>query len=220
MKKPILLILSTIIFASLPLSSASALSSKEQVTTKQEIKKENTYFKSVETIEGENIYTYNYKGIELTGNEEITEAEVKERFAEVEEMIKGKQNEPTDKAGDDFTTYYVPVESFPGSVTAGPYYRTYDNTTEQEATNLIVAWVSTKVPGFIAKDAFGVYLFNKLTGWAGSIFKTTYVGSWQSKSYNANLGLYEYHNTIIHFTDSSYSTPKSISYYVVYRAKY
>ncbi|PUB08200.1 hypothetical protein [Paenisporosarcina sp. OV554] len=220
MKKPILLILSALLFATFPLSSASAFSNKEKVTVKQEVKTENTYLKSVETIEGENIYTYQYQGIELTGNAEITEAEVKEKLVEVEEMIKGKEQEPADRAGDDFTSYVIPTDEFPGSITAGPYYRTYDNKTEQEAANLIVAWVTTKVPGFISKSGYAVYLVNKLTAWTGAIFKPTYVGAWQSKGYNASLGLYEYHNTIVHFTSSSYSTPKSVSYYVVYRATY
>lgn len=221
MKKTILLILSAFLFATFPLSSAaSAFSNKGEVTVKQEVKTENTYLKSVEIIEGENIYTYQYKGIELSGNAEMTEAEVKEKLVAVKEMIKGKEKEPANRADDDFTSYVIPTDEFPGSVTYGPYYKTYDNKTEQEAANLIVAWVSTKVPGFISKSGFGVYLFNKLTGWTSTIFKPTYVGAWQSKSYNASLGLYEYHNTIVHFTSSSYSTPKSVSYYVVYRATY
>lgn len=218
MKKPILIILSAFLFASLPLSSAGAFSNKGEVTNKQAVHKENTYLKSVETIEDENVYTYKYQGIELTGNEEFTEAEIEVKLAEVKEMLKGNDEKPA-KAGDDFTAYVIPTDEFPGSITHGPYYRNYDNKTEQEAANLIVAWVSTKVPGFINKSAFGVYLFNKLTGWAGTIFKPTYVGAWQSRSYNASLGLYEYHNTVVHFTDSTRKTAKSVSYYVVYRAK-
>jgi hypothetical protein len=208
MKLFTVLILCLILLATVPLMSVGAQGSESN----QEIKLENKYFKSKESVDNEEIYTYKYQGVEVSGNYQLSEQEVVDKLSEVKEMIMFEKK----KKEDEFSTNYVPRETFPGSVVAGPYYKAYDNTTERAAADLIAAWVSTKVPGFLSKSTFVNYLVSKLTNWSSHI-NDTYVGAWQSKSYSSYYDLYEYHNTIVHFTDSDYDTPKNVSYYVVYR---
>lgn len=212
MKKITVFILCSILIATVSLTSVGAYQNQGGKSN-QEIKLENKFFKFKESVDNEDIYTYKYKGVEISGNYLLSEQEVVDKLAEVKEMIKFQKKEK-----DEFTTSYIPVETFPGSVVAGPYYRSYDNTNERMTADLIAAWVSTKIPYFLSKELYINFLVNKLTDWSSSIVDT-YVGTWQSKSFSSYYDLYEYHNTVVHFTDSSYSDLKSVAYYVVYRGE-
>jgi hypothetical protein len=174
----------------------------------------NKYLKSSELIDGETFYTYKYKGVEISGNSVLTE----EQTEGILSSIKKKEKEPKDVDGG-ISTYYVPVPEFPGYIVDGPYKRHYDNSDVRFTAEAVTAWVGTKIPAWISKNAFLNFAFNRLTGWANNI-EDTYAVTYITKAYSDYHGLYEYYGTLVHYTDSSYSTPKEVQYYVVDREPY
>ncbi|MDF2067466.1 hypothetical protein [Bacillus sp. Cr_A10] len=214
MKKGLTVLLSSALILSVPLTSASAVG-------QQPIQQDfiSSYLQTTEVFEEETIYTYLHNGIEISSNVQLTDSQVTQKLDQVKELS-SKKSKNLSKSNDltEITPYVqLPVDMYPGTITAGPYYDSYDNAIYREAADLLVAWVTTKVPAFLSKSTFTNYVTSKFLGWSSAI-KDTYVGSWQSKSWNPSLGLYEYHNTIVHYEDSQFRTPRTVTYYVVYRA--
>ncbi|KSU88897.1 hypothetical protein A2U94_15060 [Bacillus sp. VT 712] len=144
-------------------------------------------------------FTYIYKDIEFTGNVQMSE-----------EQLEGLYNnavspEPT------FTTFGA--DSGLGYVSViSPKYVTYKNTTTKWAAELIVAYLVSKAPTKIASAVFGSWTLGKIQGWASSI-GPTYVGAWVSTSYVS--GQRRYYETLAHYKNSNYTSPKSVQYYDV-----
>jgi len=205
LKKVFTVLLSSAILLSVPISSASA-----QEKQSFQITAESNYLKQVELIDGERMYTHLYDGVEITGNVLLTDNQVISKLEEANAI------ELSNEVSNEIRPLIdLDPDPYPGTIVAGPLYQNFSNATARETANYAVAWVATKVPRFISKSTFGNYVVTKFLGF--SAISPTHVGSWQSRSYNNSLKLYEYHNTIVHYEDSQFRTPKSVHYYVVYR---
>lgn len=147
-------------------------------------------------------YTYDYNGIEIVSNEKLTEQEINSLMETILSKDPG-----------DIQPSFIP-EPEPGAILVdGPEYNVNDNTDVREVSNLIVAWVSTKIPGPLSKSTLFNWVFSKLTGWTDEI-EDTYSGSWVSKSWSTYYQGYKYYTTLVHYSDDTFSEPISVQYYM------
>lgn len=151
----------------------------ETIKSLKDVNNKNIYFKYSEVVNGETFYTYEYNGIEFSGNRTLSEKQLKDLSTGISGNHINLIN--NDNLGDiELGTFYIPRDQFPGSIVAGPYYRHYDNSAIRQTADLIVAWVSTKIPKFLSKSTVFNYVLSDLTKWTDAI-KDTYVGTWVTK---------------------------------------
>lgn len=154
--------------------------------------------------EEEVVYSYIYNGIEFTGNTELDEQALKNLYdLVIDEGISQRADEPGGGNG-------VKIHE--------PMYKSYKNNYEKEIANLFVAHIVTRIPIKITSSTLGNYIFNTLTGWATGKIEPQHVGSWVTRSWSDYYDLYLYHATLVHYTDSTFKTPKKVQYWEVNRS--
>lgn len=140
------------------------------------------------------IYTYEYNGIEFTGDTELSEEELKSIYDDVmNTSVQSSLNEKNTGIG------LFALD--PGSTqvkVVPPYYRTYKNTGWKVASELITAYLISKMPKKVKGTAFGIWIAGKLQGWASNV-KSTYVGSWVTSSWSPSANKRVYHATLVHY---------------------
>lgn len=190
MKKLLLLMLSSTLLLSLTPSFANA--------------NENTEDPAI-PLQSQEEYTYSFNGLEITSNVVLSKLEVENVYNEV---IGIKNVSPI--LGSTITPNAV--EPGGGSRTEiAPIYRTYKNTTINEAKNLIFAYMMKRIPKKITDNVFANWVFVKLNKWA--TVNPTYVGSWVSSSWSDHANRRNYHATLVHYAKSNYTQPKTVQYY-------
>lgn|SRR5690606_20179110 len=146
--------------------------------------------------EGFSTFIYEYNGIEISGDTKLSEEQIIN-------MYNAAMNEKVDIMGVDPGNTQV--------IVIPPMYKTYKNTGAKAAAELLSAYIIKKAPEKAKKSTFGAWVLNKLTGWAK--VETTYVGMWTTSSYSSYEQKRVYHNTLVHYKNSNYTTPKSIQYW-------
>lgn len=151
------------------------------------------------------VYSYVYNGVEFTGGYELSQEELKNMYFETVGSSGDLNDEITTFAENDGSS----------SVMVTPkYYRTYKNTGAKAAAELTTIFLISKMPKPVKTSTLGIWVLGKLQGWSSSI-KTTYVGSWISSSWSSYQNKRIYHATLVHYTNSNYTTPISVQYYDV-----
>lgn len=192
---------------SLMLSSALLLS----VTPSFAKANENTEDTTI-PVQSQEEYTYNFNGVEITSNVELSDEEVESVYNEAvapknaSSMIPNSSN-----LGGSAITPFADEDGGGTRTEIAPYYRTYKNTTINEAKNLIFAYMMKKIPKKITDNVFANWLIVRLNKW--SDVDPTYVGSWASSAWSNYDNRRNYHATLVHYAKSNYTSPKSVQYY-------
>lgn len=154
-------------------------------------------------------YTYKYNGINVTSNVKLSKHELEELMSDTMKRIKNGSNNNAE-----VNPTFVPSDPEGNSILiAGPSYRVYDNSDVQIVAGATVAWIVSKIPAPIQSSYLGYVAIGWMTAKVDAI-KDTYVGAWVSKSYSTYDEMYKYYSTLIHFSDSTYSTPIDVQYNV------
>jgi hypothetical protein len=166
----------------------------------------------IQDLQKDEEFTYVYNGIEFKGNKKLSEDELEDLYqtiinqsAEPVELDTAQSSEMV-TMGVDPGSSYVPV--------IPPIYKTYSNAGTQLAAELITAALVAKAPKPVQTSVFGVWVLNKLTGWADDI-KPSYVGAWTSSTYDNYTQQRRYYETLVHYQNSDYTSPISVQYYDV-----
>ncbi|GIN40096.1 MULTISPECIES: hypothetical protein [Heyndrickxia] len=158
----------------------------------------NTDLSVVDSISAE--YSYIYKGVEITGNIPLNDVEISNIY-----------NSALNKNTSGGPVIYGPIEGGSWVYEVPPTYRSYSNAWVGEAANLIVAYILKGVPKKVTDNVFANWVFTKMLGWAKA--SPSYVGSWVTSSWSNYDNRRNYHATLVHYSDSSYSQPLSIQYF-------
>lgn len=152
--------------------------------------------------EEEQIFIYEYNGIEFSGNVELTQEQLSNMYAEV-------MGSPTESS-----EIGVMGRNPDGStvIVVKPTYRTYKNKGAKAAAELLSAYIISKAPKPVKTSVFGGWVLTKLSGWANAI-KPTYVGAWVTSSWSRAENKRLYFNTLVHYKKSNYTQPKSVQYW-------
>ncbi|POZ56453.1 hypothetical protein LYSIN_01236 [Lysinibacillus sphaericus] len=176
-----------------------------------------TYVESSTEINPESSeYSYVYEGINFTSNVELEELELQDLYSEVMRNSLGSEA-ITPMTVDAISPMTVDIGSNSTTVIK-PEYKTFKNTIEKAAVDLLIAIILTKLPLKISGSVLATYYIGKLTGWISGSVKTVYAGSWVSRSWSEYDKTYIYKATLVHYTDSTYNTPKDVAYYEVGRS--
>ncbi|MBM6616950.1 hypothetical protein [Bacillus suaedaesalsae] len=158
-------------------------------------------------------FTYYYNGVKFVSDKELTE-----------EMIQDLYNQAVSPSASSITSkslsntidepgYVIPNEGGSRMLT-DKIYRTYDNTDVEIAAGIIAALLLKKAPAKFSQSRYEAFITVPMTAWLLS-FNDTYVGSWQTESYNSYNRLYEQKNTIVHYRYGNYTSPMEVQYYSV-----
>lgn len=150
----------------------------------------------------ENQFTYVYNGVEFTGNIELTD----DQLAGMYRNVVSPEPTITPMANDSGGSYRSEIS---------PIYKTYKNTVAKATATAMITYFASKVPK-AAKDTKSVtWLTAVLTAFAVDKTSPTYVGGWVSSSYNSAKGYRVYTETVTHYKNSNYTSPKKVQYYDV-----
>lgn len=172
--------------------------------------KENVKKIEVANEQKEAKFKYNYKGIEFSGDTELTKDQLSDLYASV--MAQSQEAIKTPKSAE-----IGPMVNDPGSSYVSvipPTYKTYTNTGTKLAADAITFYLVSKAPKPVQTTTMGAWVLNKLSGWVDSI-QPTYVGAWTSTTYDNYSDMRRYYETLVHYQNSNYTTPLSVQYYDV-----
>lgn len=191
-KKGILAVVATtFLFTSIaPVSFASSMQPQE-----------NTSSKSVDPTKSK--YSYTYDGVEIRSTVELDENQLKFLYSQTKNMsINSSMVNPS-----------IIDQGSPGMTVAGPEYVTYENFAERKIADLLVSATVGKLKWVKNLGTMSSWVYGVVNGWGLSkIIHPTYVGSWITKSYNNNSGLYDYFLTVVYYTNNSYNQPIKVEY--------
>lgn len=151
------------------------------------------------------LYSYEYKGIEFTGDTELSQDELEIMYNDIINPSSNSNGEITTFAEDHGSSMVRVVP---------PYYRTYKNTGYRAAAELTTLYLISKTPKKLKRTTLGIWIIGKFQGWTNAI-KPTYVGSWISSSWSNYQNKRVYHATLVHFKKSNYTSPTSVQYWDV-----
>jgi len=155
-------------------------------------------------------YVYKYNGINITSNVKLSKDELKELMSDTMKRIKNNSGNNNGEVNPTF----VPSDPEGNSIlVAGPSYRVYDNSDVQIVAGATVGWIVSKIPAPIQSTYLGYVAVAWMTAKVDGI-NDTYVGAWVSKSYSTYDEMYKYYSTLVHFSNSTYSTPIDVQYNV------
>lgn len=107
----------------------------------------------------------------------------------------------------------VPQDPYSGTITVGPYYRTYQNMEVRAAVSAL-AWIlserlklSTFRSGVMAGGAFGATEF---------LITPQHVGTWRYKAWNPNVRRYEEFSTVVNFRYGNFTSPYKVQTYSMF----
>ncbi|CAI9006432.1 Stress protein [Brevibacillus sp. IT-7CA2] len=155
--------------------------------------------------EYENEYVYDYQGVTFRGNVPLSDEQLASMFKALHINTKNSAQ----KVGSDKVD-----PGGPGSeIVIGPMYHSYNNQAAREAAHIIIAFLASKSP----KTAPFSWVFSRLSGWADSTIKDTYVGAWQWRVPDGKWDIY--YDTIVHYKDDTYRRTLDVQYYEVDRKR-
>ncbi|GAB1530642.1 MULTISPECIES: hypothetical protein [Brevibacillus] len=155
--------------------------------------------------EFENEYVYDYQGVTFRGNAPLSD----EQLASMVKALQVNTKSSAQKVDADKVD-----PGGPGSeIVYGPMYHSYNNQTVREAAHAIIGFLAYKSP----KTASFAWFFSRLSGWADSTIKDTYVGAWQWRVPDGKWDIY--YDTIVHYKDDSYRRTLDVQYYEVDRKR-
>lgn len=186
-------------------ASTSGLSASASTIEKKNLREE-------KSLVEEEIYTYQVGEVTVESNVQLSLEKAERVVEQAIEQGQKLSDASTDPVG--ISPMYIPVDDGYGTVVEGPIYRSYTNSLLKNTAEYLVAWTAARLPFKITSKTHYNWLFNKLTGWMVNLFQPTYVGSWITRAgHPTNPNYYEYFNTVCHYTDSTYKTPKSVAYW-------
>lgn len=167
-----------------------------------------------ETEDSSQEFTYNYNGIEISSNVELTKEMQSQLFNKIDE--KGSDFQ---EIGGIVTPNYVPGPSYPGYIIQPEVNRYHSNETIKSVADYFSGWVLEPI-NYAAErlllDKIGLtkHIVSELTTWTDNI-GPTYTGAWTSEAYSSYSGLYEQYATLVHYESSDYNTPLKVQYWQV-----
>lgn len=167
-------------------------------------------------IQNAPLYTYEYNGIEFSGNVQLSPEELKAMYNDVlgtpSNLLSKSSTSSASNASNGSVSILAEDNGSSYVKESSTYYRTYKNTTVKIAAELATAFIISKTPKKIRSSTFGAWMFGKFQGWVSGD-KTTYVGSWISSTWSSYQNKRLYKATVVHYKNSNYTTPLSVQYY-------
>lgn len=111
------------------------------------------------------------------------------------------------------TNVYVPSSPYSGTITIGPYNRTYSNMKTRLAVSALSWILSERLKlnklrsGSLAAGTFGATEF---------VIKPTHVGTWRYKAYDPNVKRYREFATVVHYKYGSFTSPYKVQTYPMF----
>lgn len=108
---------------------------------------------------------------------------------------------------------YVPSDPYSGTITVGPYNRTYSNI-ETRAAVTALSWILAEKlklskfrSGVLAAGTFGATEF---------VITPKHVGTWRYKAYDPNVKRYREFATVVHYRYGSFTSPYRVQTYPMF----
>ncbi|WP_411344703.1 hypothetical protein ACE3MZ_01000 [Paenibacillus sp. WLX1005] len=149
-------------------------------------------------------YSYTYNGVEIGSTISLNDEQLKKLYDQTINISQGINK---------VTPSIIDQGGSPGMTVAGPEYKTYSNYTERKLADLLVSATVGKIPFIKNLGTISSWVFGVVHGWGlNQIIHPTYVGSWVTKSYDNNSGLYRYYLTVVYYTNDSFNKPIKVQY--------
>lgn len=147
-------------------------------------------------------YEYVYEGVEYVSQNPLS--------IENLELLNKMARNPMEFTKSEISPMVIPGEEYDSIMEYGPYYQHHNNMTSRAVLTAVGWFIGEKFKLNKVKSALiagGVFVASE------KFLADTYVGTWQYKSWNNNVGMYEHFITLVHYTNNSYTQPEKIYNY-------
>lgn len=201
-KKPLFVLASVLAFSSITSPALATSTISEEQPYKQATKED---------------VVQKYEGVSFYSSEPLSEDHM-EMILDMSEQkksvaYKGQNIEGSISPDSISTNVYVPTSPYSGTITIGPYYRTYSNI-EARAAIAALSWILTerlKLTKFRSAVLAGASF-----GASESLVPPTHVGTWRYKAYDPNVKRYREFATVVHFKYGSFTSPTKVQTYPMF----
>lgn len=113
------------------------------------------------------------------------------------------------------TPYAIPSPDYTGTIVDGPYNRTFDHKTEAYIASHLAGFISYSwVPGGRVIKSVTSWIAGDLLDWGiKALTKVTYESVWISRAYDSYTKHYWYYDTLVNYSDRTFTKPKHVDYF-------